>query len=226
MPAIFDSIPANSKDSIQIYIGLFLLLSLVFTLLLTFIQISPSLESLVLTKNVILLLFLLLISALPFFSAMSSNAKPVNEWVNGFGEGKTAIWGLIAGAIVGALFIFLSSHVNNPSPTILDSIFVKFGSPVIEELFFRGFMLPTFIWFARQMPVPKFLALIGLPELFAIVLESGIFALYHLGVYGGDPSALAGSFLFAIILSLGVYLTRSLGFGIGAHIVVNTFLTR
>ncbi|MBI2597641.1 MAG: CPBP family intramembrane metalloprotease [Candidatus Diapherotrites archaeon] len=65
----------------------------------------------------------------------------------------------------------------------------------------------------------------GLPNLaaglIAMVIQSGIFALFHYRVFGNSIEAIVPSFVFGIIATLGCYLFKSLGFEIGLHGINN-----
>jgi membrane protease YdiL (CAAX protease family) len=90
----------------------------------------------------------------------------------------------------------------------LPFLFAGVVAPIIEELFFRGVLLPTL---STYFSVPV-----------GIVLSSAIFAYYHVNAWGA--TGLIGiliPFAFALILSFLTLTTQSVASAIITHIVVN-----
>ena len=81
-------------------------------------------------------------------------------------------------------------------------VFLAFGAPLIEELFFRGLLLRALL---GRMPVP-----------FAVVLSSVLFGLAHF-----EAVQFAGLAAFGVVLAYLAWRTRRLGMSIGAHIAFN-----
>jgi hypothetical protein len=102
----------------------------------------------------------------------------------------------------------LVAHVHGPGLIVL-GLFVCVGSPLVEELFFRGLLLRALIgglarWRAR-VAVPLAVVIVGL-----------VFGLVHFEAL--DFPALAG---FGVVLGVLATRTGRLGAGICAHVTFN-----
>jgi membrane protease YdiL (CAAX protease family) len=76
-----------------------------------------------------------------------------------------------------------------------------FIGPVIEELYFRGWLLPSMTRFGNAAPV----------------INAGLFTIYHLW----QPHNYAAIFLVALVFSYAAWWKRSVWLSIGIHCLVN-----
>jgi membrane protease YdiL (CAAX protease family) len=90
--------------------------------------------------------------------------------------------------------------------------FVALIAPIVEELFFRGALLPTLTLYLSK-PI-------------GLILSSIFFALYHIATWGA--TGLAGliiPFLFALLLGLLTLKFESVAPALIAHMTANVILT-
>ena len=133
----------------------------------------------------------------------------------GFGTKKNAFYGLVLGLVIGgALAISSALPMGNQlfsslalNVSLSSFMFIVVLAPIIEESFFRGFLMPTFSKI--------------LNPLVAIVFVSGAFALMHLVAYGLDFSTLWIPFVFSVLMILVAYSTKSLLPCVVIHFLVN-----
>lgn len=95
-------------------------------------------------------------------------------------------------------------------------VMYSFGAGVMEEVFFRFFLLNLFI---KMQEINR----IGPPMLLPILLNSGIFALYHIAYYSSIEALLA-VFGSSIILCLMAIISRRVSSAMLAHGGFNAFL--
>jgi membrane protease YdiL (CAAX protease family) len=95
----------------------------------------------------------------------------------------------------------LSALAKGPSFFVL-ALFVGFGAPLVEEVFFRGFLQPALI--RRTGPLA------------GVVLTAVFFAGAHL-----QPLQFPALFVFGLVVGTLAYKTKRLGPGIAAHIAFN-----
>lgn len=98
----------------------------------------------------------------------------------------------ILGMTVGRQIVFLASLV----------VFAGFVAPVVEELYFRGHLLPGIARFGRWAPL----------------ISVALFTLYHFESPWEGP----GRFLMVLPMVYAVWHTRSVRLGIIVHVVLNT----
>lgn len=143
------------------------------------------------------------------------------EYVNHVTEPSTirtiAYWTILA-----LLGIFMVSFYIQEE-FMLSSVFaaVSFGAlmAVAEEQFFRGGITDFLV---SSYPDTISLGFIHLPGwLTALVCSAGIFTLYHVGRYGGQPDALMYVFGGGFILNFVAYKSRRISPGMLAHIINN-----
>lgn len=91
-------------------------------------------------------------------------------------------------------------------------IFVVIVAPFVEEFFFRGGLSAFLI---------KNFGNYSYGSILAILTTSGLFALFHYAVYGASIELLMGAFMIGLIANVGIYLTKSLGFGLALHYTIN-----
>jgi len=132
--------------------------------------------------------------------------------------------GLLWGGLAGGLFIVLNSFngifqigfpVLPQSIAVVSKLLtVGLLAPVLEEGFFRGVLLGVLrnrsLWFA-------------------VLVNSLLFSLFHLAVYGGfltSIGAFVGAFVFGLLASWMVVKTNNLLSAIVMHGIVNLYLAR
>lgn len=121
--------------------------------------------------------------------------------------------GVMAGVCF-SIFLFSGATHSIVTFTITNSmqlLFVVLVAPTVEELFFRGTLLPTFSLYLSD-PV-------------GIVLSSGIFALYHIATWGATSIVgLIVPFIFAILLGTLTVKLQSIVPALIAHMTTNLIL--
>jgi len=145
---------------------------------------------------------------------------------------KTAI-GLFAGIASWMMIVFLFTNVFHSSAIIavkpmeilgnINYFFTGISAPIIEELLFRSFLFYTimalfhnFSFTNRLMqryPIETFVTL-------ALLVSLG-FAAFHIPAYKDDITTLATLELLSFIWIVGVQLTGTIAFSMGAHIMNN-----
>lgn len=103
----------------------------------------------------------------------------------------------------------LTGHTYGPGLVVL-AVLVCVGSPVVEELFFRGLLLRSLLWRFREL-APR----LG-PGL-SIVVTALVFALVHF-----EALQFLGLASFGVVLGLLAWRTGRLGPSILAHMAFNT----
>lgn len=157
--------------------------------------------------------------------------KRFHEAIEGQGLGKSvtnAALSLVIGGFVGAFLVFLAKYspgfgasiaasISPPSidfgDAFLKTLYTKFFSPVFEEYFFRGALMPTLIANSviRKYPPGDFGTLVS------VLISAFAFAVYH-------QAATPFLFFFALAMAVGIYWRKSIAFALGAHFVLNFFL--
>ncbi len=156
--------------------------------------------------------------------------KDIFETV-GFGAGFPQFGAaIVAGFILALIMNFSSFSIATPAlQAVLDSgtqslLFIVVFAAIVEEMFFRGALLPA---------LNKTLKLLGLPfhAEGAILAQALVFGLFHLGVVlVVNPAAglfspqIIASILFGLIAGVGNGLFKSTGFSYSAHIFHNFFV--
>lgn len=140
------------------------------------------------------------------------------------GFGEKVFLPIIVGVGVG-LFLRLSGQVVIGTPfasivsidLLLGFVYVVVCAPLIEEFAFRGVVQPLLTGlFNDYVRLPLIAS-----GVMALFVQAGLFAWFHWRVFGGEPALLASSFLFAVIVTIGNYAFKSLGFGYGVHFTNN-----
>lgn len=144
--------------------------------------------------------------------------------INNFGAA------LIAGFVLALIMNFSSFSIATPAlqavlePGVQSLLFIVVFAAIVEEMFFRGALLPA---------LNKVLKLLGLPfhAEAAIIAQAFVFGLFHLGVVlAVNPAAglfspqIIASMLFGLIAGVGNGLFKSTGFSYSAHIFHNLFV--
>ncbi len=101
-------------------------------------------------------------------------------------------------------------HNLSHAEVIVMGLLVCLGSPLVEELFFRGLAQLSFA--DAFVGTGKFVR-----AFFTIVLTAGLFGLAHF-----EPLEFTALFGFGIVLGTAAWLTKRLGLGIVSHISFNT----
>jgi membrane protease YdiL (CAAX protease family) len=134
---------------------------------------------------------------------------PERSWLNiGIGAimGVFVAISLLAGAVAQpAAMVFAIA-------TPIAFFFVALVAPIVEELFFRGALLPTLALYLSK-PI-------------GLILSSVFFALYHIATWGA--TGLVGliiPFLFALLLGLLTIKFESVAPALIAHMTANVILT-
>jgi hypothetical protein len=157
------------------------------------------------------------------------SGKDIFETV-GFGEsfikaGLAVLFGAIFAFVLnlGSFSIAIIGAQSFLSTGGMNLLFIVFFAGTIEELFFRGSLLPT---------INKVAKTFGLPfhgEI-ALVLQALAFGLFHFGVIVAvNPNALITdpriivSVVFGLIVGIGNGVFASTGFGYSAHLTNNYF---
>lgn len=125
--------------------------------------------------------------------------------------------GLIIGLIIFLLQLFSVSIPFAISGNLFIILFAIVVAPLTEEIFFRGLLQHITAGFFRSFLGQSVL----ISGIFATFIQASIFALYHFSVFGGSPEKIFSSFIFAIIVTIGNAMFRSLGFGMGLHFTNN-----
>lgn len=167
-------------------------------------------------------IFLIMI-LLPAFAVLGSVFMPDSKITNafaGFGDSRsTFLKAFAVGAALYALLLFRYLSLSLPFSLgemgIISVLYVKFFSPILEEVFFRGFL----IWTLKEM-------LVGLKVddkngVLPALIAAAAFALFHFSVYGASPFAILSAFVFGMIGAVGNSYFKSIGFSIGAHFTNN-----
>lgn len=116
--------------------------------------------------------------------------------------------------ILGGLKSVLPIPFAVVGPTLsLTWLWVVIFSPILETIFFRGTIFPTLkLWFSGTPFIAPYLAMI---------ITSGLFAVYHYAAYGASISSMEGAFVFSTMMILGNQALKSIGFEFGFHFINN-----
>lgn len=141
------------------------------------------------------------------------------------GSGKHFYIALAVGLLIG-LTTFFASFFVVPIPFAITQnlfilLFAVIVAPLTEELFFRGTLQHVITGFLKNFLGQSFLV----SGIIATFVQSLIFALYHFTIFGGSPEKVFASFIFAIVVTIGNAMFRSLGFGMGLHFTNNTLVS-
>jgi membrane protease YdiL (CAAX protease family) len=118
-----------------------------------------------------------------------------------------AIIGILTGAYFTTYFLYPKHVLETIEMSIVDLRLFGILMAVAEEQFFRGFITNFFL--DRLPPMP------------AIFVSGGIFTIYHLAVYGSNPSAMLYVLIAGIMLSYVAFLSGRLSPTILAHVINN-----
>lgn len=157
-------------------------------------------------------LFVLIVYALDFVFENNANFNNALESV-GIGRDKDILPAVAIGAALG--FVFISRQSLIPlSLTFSDGFtqfaFVKFFSPLVEEYFFRGVGIPTFIANLKQFLGFENAAIVS------VLVSAVAFAVFHQGDF-------AAHFAFGILAAVLMYATKSIAAPLSLHFIVNWF---
>jgi len=185
-----------------------------------------------LASTVTFLQFLIVFSALVFVGEKAFESLKDKDVFETVGYGKSITRFLLAIGL-GAVFAFFLNLGNLSIVVIglqsfittnaMNLLFVVFFAATVEELFFRGSLLPT---------LNKVFKVGGLPfhAETALVLQALLFGLFHFGVIlAVNPSAsffdprIIMSVIFGLSVGIGNGLLESTGFSYAAHLT-NNFL--
>lgn len=132
-----------------------------------------------------------------------------------FGDKRRLIYSAIAGAA--GIFMLSGGKMSVLPLNVSQSaqfFFVVIASPVVEGIFFRGVLDPTLRKTLAALRLP-------MPAILGMLLANVLFSYYHVAVYGLSVEMQFTALAFGIAMSIGVALTRSLGFEMGAHFLNN-----
>jgi len=153
-------------------------------------------------------LFMLQLFALVLY--VSNYAFDVPERVIAFGDPERAVEFQVFGLMLGAVF-GLGRMVALPlAITPLVAFYVVVISPIVEELFFRGTLMPLLA--GRLSAAGGYL------------LSSVAFSAYHYTLYVAEPVALAWAFVFGLVMAVVVDKLESVTPAIIGHVVTNFFV--
>jgi len=138
----------------------------------------------------------------------------------GFGTKDKILFSIGLGFILG-FFVIISKFL--PMSNVLFSnlvtkvslssfVFVAILAPIVEEGFFRGFLMPTFVQITKNMKFGVILSIIAL---------SALFSFMHYTAYGMTTDQLWMPFVFSILAILIMYTTKSLAGPIVLHFLFN-----
>lgn len=177
-----------------------------------------------LTNTAIVYVILLLVTGFTgLFNLLTGSIFSEGKFGNVFaGLGAKPIIGFVLGVILGLLttitgFGAISVPFSVLSTDIFIIVFVLLSAPLVEELFFRGLLQHMLVSVFNRWFKFNFL----LAGISATLLQSSVFAVFHWRVFGGDITALGASFMFALVITIGNQLFRTLGFGLGLHFTNN-----
>jgi len=142
------------------------------------------------------------------------------------GLGEKPLIALVCGTVVGFLLQVTSFSIATPfsavisSDVVLTFFFVVVAAAIVEEMFFRGVFQPVFTglltdyfkWNETKAGIT------------AMVLQASMFAWFHWRVMNGSFQLLLPTFIFAILVTIGNYYFKSIGFGIGVHFTNNLLI--
>ena len=131
----------------------------------------------------------------------------------------------LAVGIVAGLFLQMQGQILIPTPfatiisadVILSFFYIVIAAVLIEELFFRGVFQPVAAGLLSDyLHLEK-----NVSGVIALVVQASMFSWFHWRVLGGSQELLAITFVFAVVVTIGNYFFKSLGFGIGIHFTNN-----
>jgi len=151
----------------------------------------------------------------------------------GFGTKKNIVIAIAVGIGIGLAFtvpglLSMKSLVTTQEATLIQQFFNNMGlrlsldtttfwvnvfyqvvsAGFIEEVFFRGFLVPTIIFLFKN-------ARLG------VLAGNGFFGLFHLYVYGANPYQVLFAIIFGVVVTIANYKVKSLVPGIIAHMMNN-----
>lgn len=156
--------------------------------------------------------------------ALNFITKADNPLFIGFGKDTTILFiSLIVGFGL-AFFLtgqgFTLTKLALTSESIFKYFFVNIASPIIEDLFFVGFLFPFAILFFQNTNIFDANAWI-----FALIFVSVLFGGFHYFAYGGNLTNIISAIIFRGISIVGVYTFKSLGFTMGLHAGINMLVS-
>lgn len=167
--------------------------------------------------------FFILLIVWGFAAAIEASSKAGDRFIAVIGVGKAPLVPLIVGCVVGGALVLVSQSVVSLPQSVVavragfTLFFVVVAAPFVEASFFRGLLMP-----AINQSLLDYLKVDALlAGILAIVLQAGVFSWYHWFVLGGALSALQVTFVFGLLMGVGVYFFRSVAFEYGAHGVNN-----
>jgi len=182
------------------------------------------------------LFFYLGISAVFLLIINSIDAQRTSRLINpNFWNSKNRLYtttaiGLVIGTVLG-----LGSRGGNlnlilPTQAIylgdLNFLLANIIAPLLEPMFWRGFIFPFFLaLFAGMFKKNRIVAII-----LALVISSFAFGIYHVNVYSNAAPGLSSTFdtlkiavLFGLLFTLSTSIVESLGIELGWHFASNLF---
>lgn len=115
------------------------------------------------------------------------------------------------GDISNIVLFFQNAGINVNTSTVslgLNLLFVVITAAFMEEVLFRGVLVPTFIFLSNS-------------AIFGMLFANTLFGLFHLYAYGANPSQVIAAISFGIIVTVIDYACKSLAPGIMIHAVNN-----
>lgn len=142
----------------------------------------------------------------------------------------TTAMGLVIGTVLGLGSRGGTLNLVLPTQAIylgdLNFLLANVIAPILEPMFWRGFIFPFFLaLFVGMFKKNKFIAII-----LALVISSFAFGLYHVNVYSSASPGLSNTYdtlkiavLFGLLFTIATSAVESLGIELGWHFASNLF---
>lgn len=160
-------------------------------------------------------------------------SKKAEDGIVLFGSVQKAGIGLFAGIASWMVIVFMFTTFFHSSAIIaikpleilgnVNYLFTGISAPIVEELLFRSFLFFTLMALLRKFAFTGRLMQRFPTESFVLValLVSLGFAAFHIPAYKDDVTTLATLELLSFVWIVGVQLTGTIAFAMGAHIMNN-----
>lgn len=138
--------------------------------------------------------------------------------------------GFFVGGLIGFFLTQGTNSIISPLSVVIEQdflrlLYINLSAPYIEELFFRGMLIPTAIMISGNVFSLVFDELNArfFGVLFGVIGGNLGFAFFHASLF--SPEQLLASFLFGVLATILVYGFKTLTAGIGLHFVNNAVAT-
>jgi len=129
---------------------------------------------------------------------------------------------------IGSLFLFqmivqtVVQAVFRLAMEPIDIYFYYLAAAVIEEIFYRMFLISLIIFFFSKINarIPEFIIIF-----FAMIISSFIFMLVHISAYGERPDLLVAMFFVAMVLATYYILFKDITVPMIGHLLINLLAT-